>query len=67
MAAVRIGGKLIPLLSTVWLLGLLIAAAALWIFYKIAGEVLEKETQSDRYPGFAHAPAMAPPLAEPES
>ena len=41
-----VGRQLAPLLSTVWVVGLLLAAGALWIFYKIAGEVLEKETQA---------------------
>ena len=41
-----VGRRLVPLLSTVWLVGLLLAAGALWTFYKIAEEVLEKETQA---------------------
>lgn len=41
-----IGRRLVPLLSTVWLTGLVTAAAALWAFYEIAEEVLEKETQT---------------------
>ncbi len=42
----RFGSRILPLLSTIRFIGLLIAALALWGFYEIAEEVLEKETQS---------------------
>jgi membrane-associated phospholipid phosphatase len=41
-----IGPKLLPLLATVRLVGLALAAIALWLFAYIADEVLETETQS---------------------
>ena len=41
-----IGPRILPLLTTVRFIGLSIAAFALWGFYEIAEEVLEKETQS---------------------
>lgn len=41
----RIGSRILPLLTTVRFIGLLIAAFALWGFYEIAEEVLERETQ----------------------
>lgn len=42
----RVGAKVLPLLTTVRLAGLGLAAIALWVFAKIAEEVLEKETQA---------------------
>lgn len=42
----QVGPQLLPLLSTVRIGGLLIAAFALWGFYEIAEEVLEDETRS---------------------
>ena len=42
----KIGPRILPLLTTVRFIGLAIAAFALWGFYEIAEEVLEKETQS---------------------
>jgi len=42
----RVGPRILPLLTTVRFIGLLIAAFALWGFYEIAEEVLERETQS---------------------
>ncbi|MBD2120631.1 phosphatase PAP2 family protein [Trichocoleus sp. FACHB-262] len=42
----RVGPKLLPLLSTVRLGGLVLAGLALWGFAEIADEVLEKETQA---------------------
>lgn len=36
--------KLLPLLSTIRIGGLLVAAFSIWLFYEIADEVLEKET-----------------------
>jgi undecaprenyl-diphosphatase len=41
----RVGTRILPLLTTVRFIGLLIAAFALWGFYEIAEEVLERETQ----------------------
>lgn len=41
----RVGARILPLLTTVRLIGLLIAAFALWGFYEIAESVLEQETQ----------------------
>lgn len=42
----RVGSRILPLLTTVRFIGLLIAMFALWGFYEIAEEVLERETQS---------------------
>ncbi|MBW4472927.1 MAG: phosphatase PAP2 family protein [Stenomitos rutilans HA7619-LM2] len=42
----RVSPRILPLLTTVRFIGLLIAGFALWGFYEIAEEVLEKETQS---------------------
>jgi undecaprenyl-diphosphatase len=42
----HIGPKLLPLLATVRLAGLALAAIALWLFAYIADEVLETETQT---------------------
>lgn len=42
----RVGSNLLPLLSTIRLVGLLIAALSLWGFHHIADEVLEQETQA---------------------
>lgn len=42
----RVGPNLLPLLTTVRLIGLLIAMLSLWGFHQIADEVLEQETQS---------------------
>ncbi len=41
----RVGTRILPLLTTIRFIGLLIAAFALWGFYEIAEEVLERETQ----------------------
>jgi membrane-associated phospholipid phosphatase len=41
-----VGRRILPLLSTVWGAGLLVAAGALWTFYEIAEEVLQKQTQA---------------------
>lgn len=42
----RVGQRILPLITTVRVLGLVLAALALWGFYQIADEVLEKETQA---------------------
>jgi undecaprenyl-diphosphatase len=42
----HVGRKLLPLISTVRLAGLVLAGLALWGFAEIADEVLEKETQA---------------------
>lgn len=42
----HISSKVYPLLTTLPILGFLLASASLWLFYKIAEEVLEKETQA---------------------
>ncbi len=42
----RVGPRIAPLISTVWIGGLSIAALALWGFAEIADEVLEQETQA---------------------
>ncbi len=39
------GGRIVPLLSTVRLAGLLLAGFSLWLFAKLAEEVFEQETQ----------------------
>ncbi|MEP0957685.1 phosphatase PAP2 family protein [Microcoleus sp. FACHB-1515] len=40
----QISPKIVPLLSTVWAIGLGIAALSLWAFAQIADEVMEQET-----------------------
>jgi membrane-associated phospholipid phosphatase len=41
-----VGRRILPLLSTAWVAGLVVAAGALWTFYEIAEEVLQKQTQA---------------------